>query len=51
MALSCIDDEKAPGIDSFNSYFFKKIWNIIKYKVYAVVRDFFDFGTLHDEVN
>ncbi|XP_021719374.1 uncharacterized protein LOC110687055 [Chenopodium quinoa] len=40
-ALASIGDDKAPGIDGFNTVFFKKTWNHVKTDVYKAVLDFF----------
>ncbi|XP_021729346.1 uncharacterized protein LOC110696366 [Chenopodium quinoa] len=45
-ALKGIDNTKAPGIDGFNSFFFKRAWHIVKDDIYASVIDFFTKGTL-----
>ena len=41
-ALSGIEDNKSPGLDGFNSFFFKKSWPVIKDSVYDVVNEFFE---------
>lgn len=39
-ALKMIDDSKAPGLDGFNAYFFKKAWSTVKHEVYSAVYGF-----------
>ncbi|XP_021854438.2 uncharacterized protein [Spinacia oleracea] len=46
MALKGIGDNKAPGLDGFNSFFFKEAWSIIKDDIYVAVQDFFSTGKL-----
>ncbi|XP_021736151.1 uncharacterized protein LOC110702704 [Chenopodium quinoa] len=36
-ALKGIDNTKAPGIDGFNSFFFKRAWHIVEDDIYASV--------------
>ncbi|KAI5438515.1 hypothetical protein KIW84_024307 [Lathyrus oleraceus] len=43
-ALNSIRDLKAPCIDGYGAYFFKKAWNIVKYDVVKAVQDFFVNG-------
>ncbi|XP_021749426.1 uncharacterized protein LOC110715167 [Chenopodium quinoa] len=50
-ALKGIDNTKAPGIDGFNSFFFKRAWHIVKYDIYASVNDFFTKATLPKQWN
>ncbi|XP_021765919.1 uncharacterized protein LOC110730423 [Chenopodium quinoa] len=50
-ALKGIDSTKAPGIDSFNSFFFKRAWHIVKDDIYASGIDFFTKGTLPKQWN
>ncbi|XP_056698080.1 uncharacterized protein [Spinacia oleracea] len=50
-ALKGIDSNKAPGIDGFNSLFFKKTWGIVKEDVYAAVKHFFLTGNMLKQVN
>ncbi|XP_056695746.1 uncharacterized protein [Spinacia oleracea] len=40
VALAGINIHKAPGLDGFNSFFFKKAWGIVKDDVYAAVKEF-----------
>ncbi|XP_021738025.1 uncharacterized protein LOC110704529 [Chenopodium quinoa] len=46
-----IDNTKAPGIDGFNSFFFKRAWHIVKDDIYASVIDFFNNGTFPKQWN
>ncbi|XP_056685902.1 uncharacterized protein [Spinacia oleracea] len=46
MALKGIGNNKAPGLDGFNSFFFKEAWSIIKDDIYVAVQDFFSTGKL-----
>ncbi|XP_021722697.1 uncharacterized protein LOC110690173 [Chenopodium quinoa] len=50
-ALKGIDNTKAPSIDGFNSFFFKRAWHIVKDDIYASVIDFFTKGTLPKQWN
>jgi hypothetical protein len=50
-ALKNIEDTKAPGIDGFNSKFFKASWNVIKSDVIAAVHEFFDYDRLYAPIN
>lgn len=50
-ALNNINDSKAPGIDGFNSFFYKKSWNIIKDDIYRAVTEFFEKERLHKPIN
>lgn len=49
-ALDSIGDLKAPGVDGYNSKFFKSSWNIVKEDV-NVVNDFFEKGVLDRKWN
>lgn len=50
-ALFSMDSKKAPGIDGYNVYFFKKCWSIIARDIVEAVRQFFDTGMLPKELN
>ncbi|XP_070003116.1 uncharacterized protein [Nicotiana sylvestris] len=41
-ALQGIDDNKAPGCDGYNAFFYKKAWHIIGKEVIQVVMEFFE---------
>ncbi|XP_021769703.1 uncharacterized protein LOC110733943 [Chenopodium quinoa] len=42
--VKAFDDSKAPGLDGYNSVFFKNSWHIIKQDVYTTILDFFANG-------
>lgn len=49
--LKSIGNDKAPGIDGHNAYFFKNTWQIVKkYNIVAVKR-FFSTGTLYKPIH
>lgn len=50
-ALKDMGDLKAPGIDGYNAFFFKKAWHLIKRDVYAAVFDFFDTSFMYPALN
>lgn len=50
-ALFSMDSNKAPGVDGFNVYFFKKSWSIIGQEVTQAVQQFFVTGYLPRELN
>ncbi|KAM3288232.1 hypothetical protein P3S67_021662 [Capsicum chacoense] len=50
-ALIGIEDMKALGVESFNTFFYKKSWTVIGEDVTKVVLQFFETGTLHKPVN
>lgn len=41
-ALEGIDDQKAPDIDGFNAFFYKKVWHIGGPEIEAAVMEFFN---------
>lgn len=43
-AISSLPSKKAPGIDGFSASFYRAYWDIMKFQVIAVVRDFFVSG-------
>ena len=49
--LKSIGDDKAPGIDGYNAFFFKHTWQIIKKDVIEAVKSFFTIGNLHKNFN
>ena len=50
-ALAGIGTDKAPGIDGFNAYFFKKSWDTIKQDMYTGVHEFFTNSRMYGPVN
>lgn len=50
-ALKSIEDLKFPGVDEYNSKFFKASWNIVKNDVVRVVIDFFEKGIMDKRWN
>ncbi|XP_019254452.1 PREDICTED: uncharacterized protein LOC109233132 [Nicotiana attenuata] len=49
--LSSIGDDKSPGVDGYNAYFFKKSWNIVRTYLCEAVKNFFATGRLHRSIN
>lgn len=49
--LDHIPSSKAPGVDGFNSHFFKNSWDTIKDDVYEAIYDYFTYGKIPKEVN
>lgn len=45
-ALKDIEDSKAPGIDGFNNFFFKKVWSVVKQDIYNAIQYFFEKGVM-----
>ena len=45
-ALSSIDDNKAPGLDGFNSKFYKSAWPVIRDDIVEAIQSFFRSGKL-----
>lgn len=50
LALACIGDNKAPGVDGFNA-FFKRTLGIIKQDIIEAVQDFFQNGKILRAIN
>lgn len=50
-ALFQMDSNKAPDIDSYNVYFFKKAWYIIRGEITEAMQQLFVTGFLSREVN
>ncbi|XP_075076119.1 uncharacterized protein LOC107763904 [Nicotiana tabacum] len=50
-ALLGINDNKAPGCDGYNSYFFKKTWHIVGEEITAAVQDFFENADMCKAIN
>jgi hypothetical protein len=51
IALFSIPDNKAPGPDGYNAFFFKKCWSIIRDDFIAATRYFFTHNSLPRCVN
>ncbi|KAH0664984.1 hypothetical protein KY285_026190 [Solanum tuberosum] len=51
MTLKSIEDNKAPGGDGFNSYFFKQTWPIIGEEVTTAVLQFFSTNQMYAPIN
>lgn len=41
LVLFFIGDNKVLGVDGFNVYFFKRIWEVNKYDIIVVIKEFF----------
>lgn len=50
-ALQSIGDDKAPGIDGFNAFFFKKTWPIIQNDLISAITNFFSTSKMYKPVN
>ncbi|XP_074293275.1 uncharacterized protein LOC141620252 [Silene latifolia] len=50
-ALASIDNNSSPGIDGYNSGFFKDSWNVVGPDFCAAVRDFFQKGKMVKATN
>lgn len=49
--LCSIGDDKAPGVDAYNAFFFKKAWPTVKDEVMEAAMDFFKSGKLYRAIN
>ncbi|WMV41497.1 hypothetical protein MTR67_034882 [Solanum verrucosum] len=49
--LTSIGDDKAPGVDGYNAYFYKKTWSITKDDMLMAIKEFFQIGKLYKPVN
>ncbi|KAL8115005.1 hypothetical protein AgCh_021723 [Apium graveolens] len=50
-AVFAMQPEKSPGIDGLNPCFFQTYWNVVCKDVFEFCRQFFEHGSLPDEVN
>lgn len=50
-ALWSIGDNKAPGPDGFNAFFYKQAWDLVGADVIAAVQEFFSSGCLLKQLN
>lgn len=51
IALFSMNPHKAPGIDGYNVYFYKKTWHIVGEELTQAVKNFFEDGVLPSELN
>ena len=49
--LQSIGNDKAPGVDGYNAFFFKHTWKIIKDDIIEALKSFFTTGKLHKDFN
>ena len=49
--LQSIGNDKAPGVDGYNAFFFKHTWKIIKDDIIEAVKSFFTTGKLLKDFN
>ncbi|KAL2897644.1 hypothetical protein RDABS01_039427 [Bienertia sinuspersici] len=50
-AIFSIPSNKAPGLDGYNSCFFKEAWSVVGQDVIRAIREFFSSGKLLKEVS
>lgn len=50
-AIKDIGDNKAPGCDGFNAFFFKKTSPVIGEEVTQTIIDFFNSGSMYRAIN
>lgn len=50
-ALNSLCDKKAPGVDGFNTKFFKHTGSIVERDVKKVVREFFETKRIYPAIN
>lgn len=50
-AVKGIGDQKAPGCDGFNAFFYKRTWPVIEEEVTAAVIEFFNSGSMYRPIN
>ena len=46
-----MDNNKAPGPDGYNAFFFKKAWNIIGDDIFTVINEFFSSRKILKQIN
>lgn len=49
--ISVMDNNKAPGPDGYNVFFFKKVWNIIGDDIFATINEFFNSRKILKQIN
>lgn len=49
--MDSIPINKGPGLDGFDSMFFKASWDIVKIDIYTAICDFFGTGKMLKEIN
>ncbi|XP_050238351.1 uncharacterized protein LOC126687838 [Mercurialis annua] len=49
--LLCCDDNKAPGPDGFNFFFYKKAWHILKFDILHIFYELHRTGTFPSGIN
>lgn len=50
-ALWSIKDDKSPGPDEFNSFFFKNTWSIVGKEISCAIKEFFCNGEMLKQAN
>lgn len=49
-ALFSMHPDKSPGPDGMTPRFYQKCWNIVKLDLVEIVKQFFDTGTINDQL-